>query len=205
MKLDVFDKDGKKQSSVNLDEVFSGKVNEALFYEVVRMQRACRRAGTASTKTRAEVSGGGAKPWKQKGSGRARAGTTRAPHWRHGGTCFGPKPRDYSYNMPKKAVKGALRSAVTYRASEGKLKVFETFELAEPKCKALIEILEKSSVGSALLVDDGMNKNLSLASRNLQGVKFIEASALNVYDVLRYDELVMTKAALQKVQARVKA
>ena len=203
MKLDVIDINGKKSSSVELGEAFSGRVNKDLFYEVVKMQQANRRAGTASTKTRSEVSGGGAKPWNQKGSGRARAGTTRSPLWRHGGTCFGPKPRDYSYSMPKKAVKGALRSAVTLRANDGKLKVFEAIDLAEPRCKGLLEILKKNEIGSALIVGDDTNRNLALASRNLKGVKFIEAVALNVYDVLRYEELVMTKAALTTVQSKV--
>ena len=116
MNLDVLDIKGKKSSQIKVDEKVYGKVNENLFYEVVKMQLANRRSGTASTKTRSEVSGGGAKPWKQKGSGRARAGTNRSPIWRHGGTCFGPKPRDYSYNVPKKVMTAALRNAVALRS-----------------------------------------------------------------------------------------
>jgi large subunit ribosomal protein L4 len=203
MKVDVLNIEGKKTSSVELKDEAFGKVNAGLIYEVVKMQRASKRAGTASTKDRSEVSGGGVKPWRQKGSGRARSGSTRSPIWRHGGVCFGPKPRDYSYTMPAKAVDGALRSALKAKVDAGKLKVYDKITLASPKTRELAEILGKGSISSALIVAGDENRNLELASRNLKGFKFIYAAGLNVYDVLRYDELVMTRDAFDRIEARL--
>jgi len=202
MKLDVIDNDGKKVTEITLDEGrYSGRVNEALFYEVVKMQTANRRAGTASTKTRANVSGGGAKPWKQKGTGRARAGSNRSPIWRHGGIVFGPHPRDYSYNLPKKVKKGALISALKLRLNDGKLTVFESLNLKEPKTKLAVELLKQNKLDNALVVIDSDNKNFKLAARNLKDFKVLDARGINVYDVLNYDNLVMTKSAFEKVEA----
>lgn len=203
MNVDVFDIKGKKSEKLTVDDKTYGKVNEDLFYEVVKMQRANRRAGTASTKTRSEVSGGGAKPWKQKGSGRARAGTNRSPIWRHGGVCFGPKPRDYSYNVPKKVMTAALRSAVALKIKDKKIRVFDKFEVAEPKSKLLATLLKDQKIENALIVVAADDKNLRLAARNLKGFKYILSAGINVYDILLHDELVITKDAFTAIGERV--
>ena len=204
MNLDVLDILGKKTTKITLDDEIYGKVNENLFYEVVKMQLANRRSGTASTKTRGEVSGGGAKPWKQKGSGRARAGSNRSPIWRHGGTCFGPKPRDYSYSVPKKVMTAALRSAIALKIRDSKIRVYDKFEIAEPKSKLLATLLKDQKIESALIVVDAEDKNLKLGARNLKDVKYILSAGLNVYDVLLYDELVMTADAFKTIEGRLK-
>lgn len=204
MNIELLDIKGKKVSDFEVsDELFGGEVNEGLFYEVVKMQLANRRVGSANTKTRSEVSGGGVKPWRQKGTGRARSGSNRSPIWRHGGTTFGPKPRDYSYKVPKKVLAAALKSAIALRAQEGTLKVFDSIELADPKTKLAIDFLGSAGLENVLIVIDGENRNLSLGVRNLQGCKVIDASGLNVYDVLNHSNLAMTAAAYEKVVARV--
>ncbi len=204
MMIEVLDKKGSKVTQMELDDaVYGGPVKEHLFYEVVKMQMANRRAGTASTKTKGEVSGGGAKPWKQKGTGRARSGSNRSPLWRHGGTTFGPKPRDYSYKVPRKVMKAALRSALSLKAQQGQLKVFDSLELDSPKTKKALELLKKTGSAGALIVIEGGNRNLELAVRNLKDYKVIEAVGLNVYDVLDYEGLFMTRAAFEKVEAMV--
>lgn len=202
MMIEVLDRNGKKVSQRELnDDVYSGEVKEHLFYEVVKMQMANRRGGNASTKTKGEVSGGGIKPWKQKGTGRARSGSNRSPVWRHGGTVFGPKPRDYSYSVPKKVVREALKSALRLKLRDGNMRVYESLDLDAPKTKAALEVLAKSELKNALIVIDGGNRNLVLAVRNLKDYKVIEAAGLNVYDVLDYDGLVITRSALEKVEA----
>ncbi|MBE9531925.1 MAG: 50S ribosomal protein L4 [Proteobacteria bacterium] len=203
MNLDVLDIKGKKSSQIAVDEKVYGKVNENLFYEVVKMQLANRRSGTASTKTRSEVSGGGAKPWKQKGSGRARAGTNRSPIWRHGGTCFGPKPRDYSYSVPKKVMTAALRNAVALKIRDKKIRVFDKFEIAEPKTKLLATLLKGQNIESALIVVDADDKILKRAAQNLKGFKYILGAGVNVYDILNHDELIITKEAFDRIGERV--
>ncbi|MBE7416016.1 MAG: 50S ribosomal protein L4 [Deltaproteobacteria bacterium] len=204
MNVEVLDTNGSKVSEVALNEaVFSGEVREHLFYEVVKMQLANRRSGTASTKTKGEVSGGGIKPWKQKGTGRARSGSNRSPVWRHGGTVFGPHPRDYSYKLPKKVMKEALKNALRLRLKEGRLKVLSSIDLAEPKTKTALELLEKQGLQNALIVIEGPNRNLELAVRNLKDFQVQMAGGLNVYDILSYDNLVMTRGALEKVEALV--
>lgn len=202
MTADVLNKDGVKVSEIDLnDAIYGAEVKEHLFYEVVKMQMANRRAGTASTKTKGEVSGGGAKPWKQKGTGRARSGSIRSPLWRHGGTVFGPHPRDYSYKVPKKVVKAALKSALSLKLKDGRLKVIDSFELAEPKTRLALEILKKSSLDNALIVISGENRNLTLAVRNLKDFKVLNAAGINVYDLLNYDNILITRGALEKVEA----
>ncbi len=204
MMIEVLDKNGSKVSQIELNEaVYGGPVKEHLFYEVVKMQMANRRAGTASTKTKGEVSGGGVKPWKQKGTGRARSGSNRSPLWRHGGTVFGPTPRDYSYKAPKKVMKAALKSALALKLKDGNLKVYETLDLEAPRTKMAVELLNKTKLASALIVIDGGSRNLELAVRNLKDFKVIEAGGLNVYDILDYDGLVITRSALEKVEAMV--
>ncbi len=202
MRVDVLDKDGGKVSELDLaDDIYSGEIKKHLFYEVVKMQLANRRSGTASTKTRAFVSGGGVKPWKQKGTGRARSGSIRSPLWRHGGTVFGPQPRDYSYRVPKKVVKEALKSALRLKVKDGLLKVLDSMDIEQPKTRLALEILKKSAPSNALIVIDGENRNLNLAVRNLRNYKIIDARGINVYDMLDYDNLVITKSALGKVEA----
>ncbi len=204
MSIDVLNKEGSVVSSVEPNkELFDGTVKKGLLQETVKMQMACRRSGNAHTKGRSDVAGSNAKPWKQKGSGRARAGTKKSPIWRSGGVAFGPKTRDYSYSMPKKAVKVALKSALQYKINEGKLKLFDSLELAEPKTKLALEILNKAELKSALLVVDVDNRNFRLAVRNLYGFKIVGATHINVYDVLRYDVLVLTKSAYETVLSSI--
>jgi large subunit ribosomal protein L4 len=185
-------------------EVFGVVVNEHLLYEAVKQYRANARAGTHATKNRALVSGSGKKPWRQKGTGRARVGEIRTPLWRHGGTVFGPQPRDYSYAMPKKARAAALRSALSQRVKEGAMKVVDHFDLAVPKTRELIAILGKLEVaGKTLLVDNKPTDNLILSGRNIPGLKVVDPTQVNVYDVLDCRNLVVTQEALTKLEERL--
>jgi len=205
MDIDVLNKEGTRVSGLSLDDnIYTGDVREHLFYEVVKMQQANRRRGTACTKTRGEISGGGVKPWKQKGTGRARSGSTRSPIWRHGGTVFGPKPRDYSYSVPKKVRREALKSAIRLRLRDGGLRIVDSLDLDEPKTKKAIEVLKALGLDSALIVTEGENRNLELAVRNLKDYKTVRSVGVNVFDVLRYKGLVMTQGALEKVEAMIK-
>lgn len=198
MQIDVYDAKYEKVGKVDVpDEVFASEVNEALLWETVKAQRASRRAGTHKTKKRGEVSGGGIKPFKQKGTGRARQGSIRAPNHVGGGKVFGPVPRDYSYRLPRSARKVALRSALSLRAKDG-LIVLDSFTLDAPKTKAVVEFLGQMGTTSALIVDSD-NHALKLSTRNLPETKYLAAGAINVYDVLDYDKLVLTKAALADV------
>lgn len=183
--------------------VFGNEGNPALLHEAVRMQLARRRSGTASTKTRGLISGGGKKPWRQKGTGNARAGSTRSPLWRHGGTIFGPQPRDYGYKMPRKAWSKALCQAISDRARNGKLVVVEKLELAELKTKAAKAALDKLGVGHALIVVGEGDEQFGRAARNLARHKVLAVAGINVYDVLNYDELVMTAAVARAIDARL--
>jgi len=199
-KFDVYNIEKKKVGDIELsDDVFGAKVNDALFYEVVKMQLASRRRGTHSTKTKAEVRGGGKKPWKQKHTGRARTGSTRNPNWVGGGVAFGPKPRDYSYSVPKKVKKGALRSALSLRAKTKTLTVLDSFKLDAVKTKQVKEILEKFGVESALIIDE-KNQSLMLSTRNLAKAKYLPNEGVNVYDVLKYKHLFLTRPAAEKIQ-----
>ena len=185
-------------------EVFAAPVNEHLLYEAVKQYRAGARAGTHQTKNRANVSGSGKKPWRQKGTGRARVGETRTPLWRHGGTVFGPQPRDYSYSMPKKARLAALRSALSQRVKDGALKVVDRFDLAQPKTKELVAILGKLEIaGKTLLVDSRPADNLVLSGRNIPGLKVVDPTQVNVYDVLDCRTLVVTQEALGALEERL--
>ena len=203
--LDVYNINKEKVSQIEVDEsVFDAEVKEHLFYEIIRAQLANRRAGTACTKTRGEVSGGGRKPWKQKGTGRARAGSSRSPVWRGGGISFGPKPRDYSYQVPKKVKRTALCSALTKKLKEEKLLILDKFELTEIKTKAFQSIMAKLANSRTLIIDDE-NRNLSLSARNLPHVKVLPAQGLNLYDILYYDGLFITLPSLEKIQRRLVA
>ena len=205
MKVDVVNSDNKKVGLLELrDEVFGGRVNGAIIWESVVHQNASERRGTHATKNRALVSGGGKKPYKQKGTGRPQVGSTRTPLWRHGGTVFGPQPRDYSYAMPKKARAAALRSALSQRVKEGALKVVDHFDLAVPKTRELIAILGKLEVaGKTLLVDSKPTDNLILSGRNIPGLKVVDPTQVNVYDVLDCRILLVTQEALTKLEERL--
>ncbi|MCK6570919.1 50S ribosomal protein L4 [Myxococcota bacterium] len=181
------------------DEIFGATVNRHLFYEVVKWQLAKRRAGTAHTKGRAQVRGGGAKPYKQKGTGRARQGSRRAPNHVGGGTVHGPKPRSYAYALPKKMRRGAIRSALSLRAQEGRLVVVQDLNLGEVKTKKAAEIFEKL-VGQYALVVEGENRELTLSVRNLPRVKYLALEGLNVFDILKYPNLVVTEAMVRRIE-----
>jgi large subunit ribosomal protein L4 len=202
--IEVKNLDGKAVGKVDLDDsVFGVEVNEHLLWEVVKAQRAKRRAGTHSTKRRDEVRGGGKKPYKQKGTGNARQGSTRAPHYVGGGKVFTPKPRDYEYHVPKKVMAGALRSALSLRAKEQKVVVVDSFTLDAPKTKLVDQALTTLGAKSALLVD-GANDTLKKSTRNLQHAKYLAPEGLNVYDVLDHETLIMSRATLDAVTARLK-
>jgi large subunit ribosomal protein L4 len=205
MELDVIDRQGKPVEKVSVaDKAFGAEVKAHLLHQVVRMQLANRRRGTASTKTRGEVSGGGRKPWRQKGTGRARQGSTRSPLWRGGGVALGPRPRDYAYKLPKKVRRAALCSALSMKIQEGLLKVIDNLEIPAPKTRQMISFLKDLGVNRAailLLADD--NNNVQLAARNLPAVKVLRVEGVNIYDLLAYDYLICTREALMKLQERV--
>lgn len=185
------------------EKLFSGPVRAHLIYEVVRMQRANRRAGTHSTKTRAAVSGGGAKPWRQKGTGRARAGSNRSPIWVGGATIFGPQPRDYSYRMPASARKAALCAALAAKVRDGKLLILDKLVLEHPKTKLLAKVLADLEAPNALIVTATKDESLERASRNLPHAKVLRAEGANVYDLLRYDRLVLLRDAVEALEKRL--
>ncbi len=185
------------------DELFGVEVNTGVLHEVVCMQRANRRAGTASTKTRGEVRGGGAKPWRQKGTGRARAGTKNSPIWRGGGTTFGPKPRDYSYRMPKKVRRLALRMALSARMGEGNLVIVDQFNLEAPKTREFVGVMKNFDFDRCLVVTDADNENVQLSARNAVGYKVLPVAGLNVYDILKYPKLMLMQSSLEQLESRL--
>jgi large subunit ribosomal protein L4 len=184
--------------------IFNPNNDKSLLHEAVRMQLARRRSGTASTKTRGFISGGGRKPWRQKGTGRARAGSTRSPIWRHGGTIFGPLPRDYSYKMPKKAWRRALGLAIAERATNGRMVVVEALELAEPKTKLAQAALTALGLKHALIVVSEEDASFARAARNLAAHKVLALAGLNVFDLLNYDELLMTAKTARAIEERLR-
>jgi len=199
--VDVVNLNGKKVGEVELaDSVFGAEINPHLLHEASRWYQAGRRAGTHKVKEKSEVSGAGRKLWRQKGTGRARVGSIRSPLWRHGGTVHGPRPRDYSYALPKKMLLGALRSALSAKVADQKLTVVDGWDLDSHKTKALLATLEKLNfTKSALLVSHGDNRNLELASRNLAGVKLSAPNALEAYEVLKHDRLLLSKDAVARL------
>jgi large subunit ribosomal protein L4 len=203
--IEVVDVQNKKVNEIGLaPEVFGVKVNEHLLYEAVKQYRAGARRGTHMAKNRALVSGSGRKPWRQKGTGRARVGEIRTPLWRHGGTVFGPVPRDYSYAMPKKARTAALRSALSQRVQEGALRVVDSFPIEAPKTKQLKGILDQLGVaGKTLLVDHQPTSALVLSGRNIPGLKVVAESHLTVYDVLDCATLLLSEEAVGKLEERL--
>jgi len=204
--VDVVDLSNQKVGEVELaDDVFAAPVNDALLYEAVRHHRAGQRSGTAKTKTRHEVAGSGKKLWKQKGTGRARMGSIRSPLWRHGGTTFGPVPRDYSYHLPKKMVLGALRSALSAKLRDGELKVVQSFAFAEAKSKpvrAALDALEARR--TVLLVDNSGDRNLELGSRNLAGVTLLQSREVNAFHLLGHQRVLISEGAVKKLSEALK-
>ena len=199
--VSVYNIEGKEVGSIELDDaVFGVEVNEHLVHMAVVNQLANNRQGTQSAKTRSEVSGGGRKPWRQKGTGHARQGSTRAPQWTGGGIVFAPKPRDYSFKMNKKEKRIALLSALSSKVAESKIVVLDEFKLDEIKTKKFVEVMNNLKVENALVVLEGENKNVVLSGRNIPSVKVTATNEINTYDVLKYTTLVVTKAAVEKLE-----
>ncbi len=202
---DIYNTNKEKVSQVVLEEkVFGCEVKPHLLYEVVKMQLANRRAGTASTKNRSQVRGGGKKPWRQKGTGRARAGSIRSPLWKGGGVTFGPLPRNYSYRLNRKVKKLALRTALSIKLKEDKLLILDNFNLPEIKTKAFITTLSRLDIKDAFIIDDN-NLHLEKSARNVPFVKVLRPEGLNVYDILRYDKLIITQSCLEKITRTLSA
>ena len=199
--VSVYNIEGKEVGSIELnDAVFGVEVNEHLVHMAVVNQLANNRQGTQSAKTRSEVSGGGRKPWRQKGTGHARQGSTRSPQWTGGGVVFAPKPRDYSFKMNKKEKRIALLSALSSKVADNKIVVLDAFNLDEVKTKKFAEVMSNLKVDKALVVIEGENKNVVLSGRNIPTVKVSATNEINTYDVLKYETLVVTKAAVEKLE-----
>ncbi|MBM3296611.1 MAG: 50S ribosomal protein L4 [Candidatus Aminicenantes bacterium] len=204
-KVQVIDANGQKTGEVALPAgIFSYPVKEHLLYESAVSALANKRRGTAATKTRGLVSGGGRKPWKQKGTGRARAGSNRSPLWRKGGTTFGPQPRDHRTELPKQARRNALRSALTLKASEKQLLVLDKIEIPGAKTKEAAKLLRGLQLKSALVVDQSSNRGLFRAMRNIPGSRALDPRELTAYDVLRHAWLVISEPALESLVERLK-
>jgi large subunit ribosomal protein L4 len=204
-KVAVFNMQGKQVEELELnDAIFGVEVNEHLLHRAVVAQLANKRQGTQSALTRAEVRGGGRKPWRQKGTGRARQGSTRSPQWTGGGVVFAPKPRDYSMKMNKKEKRIALKSALTAKVVDQKFIVLDELNFNEIRTKNMVAVLENLKVEKALVVIEGENKNVVLSTRNIEGVKTASTNTINVYDLLKYDTCIVTKstvAAIEEVYA----
>ena len=192
---------GQEIGTVKLsDEIFAQEVNQAALHTVVRAYLANQRQGTQSALTRAEVSGGGIKPWRQTGTGRARQGSTRSPQWRHGGVVFAPKPRDYRVSVNKKVKRLAMKSALSSKVNDGSLVVFDALELAAPKTKEMIKVLDAVKVNKALVVLPEKDETVERATGNIPNVKTTLVGTLNVYEILKYDTLILTKDSLAKIE-----
>jgi large subunit ribosomal protein L4 len=199
--LAVYDIGNQKVSDVEVDErVFGVEIKPSLFYDAVRHDLATQRKGTAATKNRTLVRGGGAKPWRQKGTGRARAGTRRSPLWRGGGTIFGPMPRSYDFSLPKKVKEAALRAALSLKRQEGKLIVLDSFPLEGFKTQKVLEVLKKFKVENALIVTDEKNPFLERSARNIPGLQVLRRNGLNVYDILNHEHLILLRPVVQRIQ-----
>ncbi len=199
--VNVYDIDFQKVSEIELsDAVFGSDVNESLLHEMVRMQMAARRSGTASTKERSDVQGSNRKVWRQKGTGRARVGNIRSPLWRKGGVIFGPHPRDYSFKMPRKMRRSALRSALSLKTREEKILVLRDFPMEEIKTKKFQAVVERLGLKTALFVLDQPNVVLEKSSRNIRSVKMIRSEGLNVYDIMKYQHLVLLEPSVKKIE-----
>jgi large subunit ribosomal protein L4 len=202
--LDVINQEKKKVGTIDLsDDVFATDVNVALVHQVIKAQLAGRRQGTAKTKTKSEVRGGGRKPFKQKGTGNARQGSSRSPLHPGGGQSFGPQPRSYEQATPKEMMRGALRSALSDRVKSERLLIVDEFKLSAIKTKALNELITKNLAVDQVLIVDDANKNLELSGRNIPRVKVLRTEGLNVYDIVRHEWVIITKRAAKAVEARL--
>lgn len=201
---DVLNTLAEKVGEIDLnDSLFNVEIKTGILHEVVCMQRANRRSGNACTKTRGDVSGGGAKPWRQKGTGRARAGSRTSPIWRGGGVTFGPKPRDYSYSLPKKVKKLALKMALSARNQEGNLVIVDNLDLPEIKTKSFVKVMSNFQFDNCLLITDNIDDKISLSARNAVGFKVLPVAGLNVYDILKYSKLMLLQSSLAKIEERL--
>ena len=202
MQVPVYNIEGDQVSEAELrDDIFAVTINQGLMHQALVRQLANARQGTHNSKTRGEVSGGGRKPWRQKGTGRARQGSIRAPHWRGGGTVFGPTPRSYSQKMPRKMRRQALRSALSVKASESQVKLLDALEMSEPKTKEMLGVLQRLGVdGSALILLPQRNEEVLRSVRNLPKVRTLVAQYLNVRDLLKYDYVLVPLASLEVIE-----
>ena len=202
MQFDVVNSEKKKVGSVDVsDDVFGGRVNADLIWESVVRANAADRRGTHMTKNRALVSGSGKKPWRQKGTGRARVGEIRNPLWRHGGTVFGPQPRSYDFALPKKVERGALRAALAQKMKDGALVVVDALSAGEVKTKAAAEMLKRLGIdGKAVLIDTAVDENLAKSVRNIEGIEFVASAKINARSVMSASKIVATRGAIEKLQ-----
>jgi len=200
-KLAIYNIGNQKVNDIELDDqIFKVKSNPTLFYDAVRMNLASQRKGSAATKNRALVRGGGAKPWRQKGTGRARAGSRRSPLWRGGGTIFGPMPKDYAFSLPKKERRAALRAALSLKLQEEKLILLDEFPLNGFKTKQVLEVLKRFNVENALIVTNEKNIFLERSTSNISSVEVLRADELNVYDILNHEHLILLSPVLTRIQ-----
>ncbi len=205
MKIDVHDGQGQVLRSIEIPEaIFAAEIKEALLHEIVRYQLAKRRQGTAHTKSRSAVRGGGAKPWRQKGTGRARAGSRRSPLWRGGGTVFGPMPRTYAYTVPKKKRKLALCSVLSLKVRENAFRIIERFDILQPKTREVVQLLQYFTKSSkVLLLVAEPHSTLQLSARNIPDVKVLPIAGLNVYDLLHHTTVICAEDAIEKIVGRL--
>ena len=206
LKVAVYNQDGANVNEIELNEaVFGIEPNNQTMFDMVLLQRASIRQGTHDTKGRSEVSGGGKKPWRQKGTGRARQGSIRAPQWRGGGTVFGPTPRKYGFKLNKKVARLALRSALSSKVQDNEFKVLDNIAFEAPKTKAMVKVLANlNAEGKTLLVVDEINDNVMLSARNIPNLMLLEATGINVYDILNSNNLILTEAAVRKIEEGLK-
>jgi large subunit ribosomal protein L4 len=200
-KVALYNTQGSQVGDIDLnDEIFGIKPNESVVHEAVVMQMASLRRGTSNTLSRGQVRGGGRKPWRQKGTGRARVGSIRSPLWRGGAITFGPKPRDYSYSIPKKKRRLALKSVLSAKVIDGEIIVLDQLSFEAPKTKEMVKVLEALKAQKALVVTADVDENVFKSARNIVGVTPISATGLNVYDIVTHDKLIITKDAVAKVE-----
>jgi large subunit ribosomal protein L4 len=202
--VDIYNIRNEKVGEIGLNQqIFNVEVKEHLLHDVVRMQLAARRAGNACTKTRVEVSGGGAKPWRQKGTGRARSGSRRSPIWRGGGVTFGPKPRDYSFKLNRKVKRQAIAMAMSARLQEGNLMVLDAFQMDAIKTKDFVNVMNLLQIDNCIIVTDGNNESLYKSSRNANGYKVLSVDGLNVYDILLHKKLILVQPVIESLEKRL--
>lgn len=200
-KIKVVDMSGKELREIEISEIlFASDINETAVHQAVVNHLANRRQGTQSTKTRSEVRGGGRKPWRQKGTGSARQGSTRSPQWKGGGVVFAPKPRDYSYKLPKSLKKVALYSALTSKFNDGKMIVVDNISFDAPKTSKMVEFFDKLGARKPLVVTESVDKNVYLSARNIEKAAVTYADLINVYELLKHDNLVISESALKRVE-----